>query len=282
VARPAAAIELLHTFALVHDDVMDRSSHRRGRPTTAAALADQHRRSGGGGDSDWFGVSAAILAGDLAFLWADELLDSSGLAPAALARARAVFSTLRREVVAGQFLDLRLAGDPAASEAQALQVALLKSARYTVTRPLLLGAAVAEEGTGRAAESPLHAYGDAVGTAFQLRDDVLGVFGDPATTGKSRLDDLREGKRTVLVLRALRLAGPAGRATLLECLGDRHLGDAGAARCRDVIASCGALASVEALLADQHERALAAVAGVPEPARGALEELARLAVERRG
>src|SRR5690606_24523564 len=125
-------------------------------------------------------------------------------------------------------------------------------------------------------------YGDATGLAFQLRDDVLGVFGDPVVTGKSRLDDLREGKRTVLVLRALRLASPAERATLLGGLGDPDLGEKRAGRCRDVIASCGALASVEALIADQHERALEAVVALPEPARGALEDLAHLAVERHG
>ena len=279
VLRPAAAIELLHTFALLHDDVMDRSATRRGRAAAHRAMADGHRRRGDGGDADWFGVSAAVLTGDLAFVWADELFESADVDPAALARARRVFTDLRREVIAGQYLDLRLAGATGAREGDARHVALLKSARYTVTRPLLLGAALGDPTP--AVDAALRMYGDAVGLAFQLRDDVLGLFGSPEVTGKSRLDDLREGKRTVLVLRALRLADPAGRSLLERSLGDPDLDEVTAARCRDVVASSGALASVERLLAIEHERALHALDDVADAdARAALEQLAALAIER--
>ena len=214
VLLPAGAVELLHTFALLHDDVMDRSLERRGRAAGHAALADRHRQDDRLGDSDWFGCSAAVLAGDLTFVWADELFESAAIAPDVLARARCVFTTLRAEVIAGQYLDLGLAAARDADEAAAHKVALLKSARYTVTRPLLIGAALSPS-AGVAVEEILRSYGDAVGVAFQMRDDVLGLFGDPATTGKGVLDDLREGKRTLLLLRALRLATPAatGRAT---------------------------------------------------------------------
>jgi len=223
-----------------------------------------------------------VLSGDLAFVWADELLEGASDDPATMARARQVFTTLRTEVIAGQYLDLELGGDTGAVEDDALHVALLKSARYTVTRPLLLGASLAPESGGRRVVGVLRAYGDAVGLAFQLRDDILGLFGDPAVTGKSCLDDLREGKRTVLVLRALRLATPAGQALLERSLGDPDLDEAGADRCREVVASSGALASIETLLALRHARAVRAIDRLDEPARGALGQLAALAIDRQG
>jgi isopentenyl-diphosphate delta-isomerase type 1 len=286
VVVAAAALELLHTFALVHDDVMDRSATRRGRPTAHRSLADAHRRAGLDGDSAWFGTSAAVLVGDLAFLWSTQLLGEAPLPPDAAARARRVFSRLCTEVIAGQYLDLHLtAGDGdcrGAADALARRVALLKSARYTVTRPLQLGAALAgppgEEG---ALDQALAAYGDALGLAFQLRDDVLGLFGDPAVTGKSRLDDLREGKRTLLVVRALRLA-PADDARFLSyTLGDPGVDEAVAERCREIVASSGARASVEALIAARRDEAVAALRSVGEPARTALEALADRAADRR-
>lgn len=280
VLRPAAAVELLHTFALLHDDVMDRSDDRRGRPAAHAALGEAHRHAGRLGDPAWFGTSAAILAGDLTFVWADELFDSTALPSDALERARRVFTALREEVIAGQYLDLLLAADRAADEARARHVALLKSARYTVTRPLLLGAALAPGHPDGAVVDALRAYGDAVGSAFQLRDDILGLFGDPAATGKGDLDDLHEGKRTLLMLRAMRLADPRERSVLMAALGNRDLDERGADAVRTVVADTGALSSVEALLAAEHLGALEASDSLPEPARGALAELADLAIRR--
>jgi geranylgeranyl diphosphate synthase type I len=276
----AAAVELLHTFALVHDDVMDRSDRRRGHPTTHVALTGRHRDEGLDGDGDWFGLSGAVLAGDMTFVWADQMFESAPLPVAALARARQVFTRLRTEVVGGQYLDLRLAHEPAASEAAARRVALLKSARYTVTRPLQLGAALAPAGADEATSTALARYGDAVGLAFQMRDDILGLYGDPAVTGKSCLDDLREGKRTLLVLRALALAEGADHKLLAGALGDPLLDEDQARRCCDVIAASGALASVEALLDAQHALALRAIADLDAPARLALEQLADLAIHR--
>lgn len=275
---PAAAVELLHTFALIHDDVMDRSPVRRGRPAVHEALASVHREEGLAGNPAWFGVGGAILAGDLAFVWADQLLDSADLDAAALDRARRVFTELRVEVMAGQYLDLRLAGSSCAVEDDALRVALLKSGRYTVTRPLQLGAAIAGGTDGL--DAALCAFGDAVGLAFQLRDDVLGLFGDPATTGKGAVSDLREGKRTVLMLRALALAGPAARAALIRVLGDPELDECDANQVRQIVVECGALEAIEQLLASQHELACRALAPVCEPARQALIDLADLAAFR--
>lgn len=278
VYGPAAAVELLHTFALVHDDVMDRSPERRGRPAVHEALASRHRSEHLDGDSAWFGISGAILAGDLAFVWADQLLDGADLPAAAIERARRVFTDLRVEVMAGQYLDLRLAARPAAREEESLRVALLKSGRYTVTRPLQLGAAIG--GGSEDLDAALRAYGDAAGLAFQLRDDVLSLFGDPTATGKGSLSDLREGKRTALMLRALERAGPAERQVLSASLGDADLDEQAADRVRAIVADCGALDGVERLLAEQHDIARRALRPVAGPAREALEELADFAAYR--
>jgi geranylgeranyl diphosphate synthase, type I len=286
VIGAAAALELLHTFALLHDDVMDRSPDRRGQPTAHRSLAEAHRREGLAGDGGWFGVSGAVLAGDLAFLWSTQLLHEASLPPDALDRGRRVFARLCTEVIAGQYLDLRLAahdgaGRPDARDALARRVALLKSARYTVTRPLQLGAALAPPPAGGAAlAAVLGAYGDAVGLAFQLRDDVLGLFGEPAVTGKSRLDDLREGKRTLLVVRALHLAPDDDARFLAGALGDPQLDEATAERCRAIVASSGALASVEALIAARRDEAIRAARSVGEPARTAFEALAARTADR--
>jgi geranylgeranyl diphosphate synthase, type I len=274
----AAAVELLHSFALVHDDVMDRADRRRGRPTAQASLARRHRDERLDGDADWFGVSAAILAGDLAFVWSDQLLEEAALPTVTMRRIRGVFTQLRTEVTAGQYLDLRLAGSSDASVADALRVALLKSGRYSVTRPLLLGAAA-----GAADEeltSTLAVYGDAVGVAFQLRDDVIGLFGEPEDTGKDSVADLREGKRTLLVLTALEHADAHGRRELRRLLGAPHVDARDVAVVRDIVHRSGALAEVERRIGSGLLRALDALLNVPEPAASALAELAELATQR--
>jgi geranylgeranyl diphosphate synthase, type I len=274
----AAAVELLHNFALIHDDVMDRSTTRRGRPTVHEALRAAHRADGLTGDEGWFGVGGAILAGDIAFVWADQLLDRAPLPAEAKDRARAVFTELRVEVMAGQYLDLRLAGAPDATVDDALDVALLKSGRYTVTRPLQLGAAIGR--SDDVLDAALRAFGDAVGVAFQLRDDILGLFGDPQATGKSAVGDLREGKRTALILEALRRADPDDREALVGMLGRQDLTDADADRAREIIVDSGALTAIEEVLEQRRDLATRALAPVEGPARGALEELADLALHR--
>jgi geranylgeranyl diphosphate synthase type I len=278
VLAPAAAVELLHTFALIHDDVMDRSDERRGRPAVHAALSRAHVEESMVGDPRWFGVGGAILAGDLAFVWADQLLDTAPLDAASVERARRVFTRLRVEVMAGQYLDLRLAGLADACEADSLNVALLKSGRYTVTRPLQLGAAIG--GGDEVLDSALSAFGDAVGVGFQLRDDVLGLFGDPAEMGKDALSDLREGKRTMLVLRTLALADPSQRRALDGILGFAELGPAEADEARGIVIATGALDQVEEVIARKREAAVRALAAVPMPARHALAELADFALYR--
>jgi len=274
----AAAFELLQSFALIHDDVMDRSTRRRGQPAVHIALASHHRAAGLRGDGDWFGVGAAILAGDLAFVWADELFDAAPLDTLDRERARRVFTDLRSELMAGQYLDLVLAATGDAQPEQARTVALLKAGRYTVTRPLQLGAAIA--GVDPALDAALVGYGDAVGVAFQLRDDILGLFGDPGDTGKGVLDDLRQGKRTMLVLTALDLADSTQRAVVTGALGNPDVDERRANDVRTVIIECGALARIERQVEQHHAQALQAVATVDGPARVALTQLAGRALFR--
>ena len=273
----AAAVEMLHTFALVHDDIMDQSAMRRGKPTAHVHFTDVHGSSRQSGDAPWFGASAAIVAGDLAFVWADELLDRLRCSADVAGAVRRVFNVLRREVIAGQYLDLRLSG-PCATDRQALNVALLKSARYTVTRPLELGATLGNAPAD--VITALRTYGDAVGVAFQLRDDVLGVFGDPCVTGKGIADDLRAGKASLLLVRALELAAPSDRTLLRRCLGSMDLGEHDSDRCRSAVLASGALASIEALISAKLDEAEAAIEPLSGSVRADLVGLAHCLAHR--
>ncbi len=277
VFTPAAAVELVHAFALIQDDVMDHSPTRRGRPAAHEDFAATHVAAANAGDPRWFGVSAAVLAGDVATAWAARLFEESAFPAPALAAARQVLTRLQVEVIAGQYLELWHTGREA-TEAEVLRVALLKSGRYTVTRPLHLGAALA--GAGPDLVEALTTYGDAVGLGFQLRDDVLGLFGDPAVTGKGNVDDVREGKRTLLVVWALERAGAADRGALRARLGRSRVTAEDVEVVRDVVVRTGALADVEALAGRQRAAAGAALEAVPEPARAALAGLADLALDR--
>jgi geranylgeranyl diphosphate synthase type I len=201
VEGPALALELLHTCALLHDDVIDRAATRRGRPTVHETFADRHRKAGWSGDAHAFGEAMAILVGDLAFVYADEMFLQATVPSASLLDAFRRFTTLREEVMAGQTLDVHAATSGSTDRLAALTVATLKSGRYSVARPLEIGALLA----GATAElvDGLGAFGDPLGRAFQVRDDLLGVFGDDATTGKSTASDLAEGKRTLLIAEAV-------------------------------------------------------------------------------
>jgi geranylgeranyl diphosphate synthase type I len=280
VVATVAALELVQASALMHDDLMDRSDTRRGEPSVHRRFAARHRAEGWRGDPGTFGDSAAILLGDLCLVWSDELLQAGGLPPATLARARPVFDQMRTEVTVGQYLDVFAQATPHASVELASTVARYKTAKYTVERPLLLGAALAD------APPPVHAglsaYGLPLGEAFQLRDDVLGVFGDPAQTGKPAGDDLREGKRTYLVLAAIEAAGHAERAVLEARLGDPALDAAGVAALRDVITSTGALDRTEGRIAELTAVALDALAAadIDAEAREVLTDLAAAATTR--
>ena len=251
-----AALELMHTFALVHDDVMDESATRRGRPTAHRIFARQHGAR--------FGESAAILVGDLCLVWADQLLARAPMPTATLFAARARYDRMRVEAVAGQYLDVLGDSDPGQwSVDRALLVARLKTASYTVQRPLQFGLALAGPASP-AIDDAFERYGALVGEAFQLRDDLLGVFGDPAVTGKPAGDDLRRGKPTTLLLLARQLAPGISGA------------DA------EAIAATGAPEMVEAMIRERVASAIAGLAAAPiaDEARAALIELAVRATQR--
>ncbi|WP_405106051.1 polyprenyl synthetase family protein [Micromonospora sp. NBC_01405] len=280
VVTALAALEFVQASALIHDDLMDRSDTRRGEPAVHRRFAARHRSAGWGGNADGFGDAAAILLGDLCLVWSDELLHSAGLDPRIVARARPVFDEMRTEVTVGQYLDVLTQATGDTSVERAGKVARYKSAKYTVERPLLLGAALA--GATADVRAAYSAYGLPLGEAFQLRDDVLGVFGDPSQTGKPAGDDLREGKRTYLVAVAVEATDAAGRELLLGRLGDPGLDEDGVARLRELITSTGALARTEERIATLTDTALAALGAVDleTEARQALVDLAVAATRR--
>lgn len=280
VLRAVAALEFVHASALVHDDVMDGARTRRGRPATHIGFASRHVGDGLTGDDAQFGTGAAILVGDLALVWSDELLRTSGISTAALMRARSVWDTMRTEVTAGQYLDLLRAAGGLPGPDGALTVARYKSAGYTVQRPLQLGAAIA--GADDDVVDACTAIGLPLGEAFQLRDDVLGVFGDPSVTGKSADDDLREGKQTLLISLAEQQADDAGRRLLQALLGNQDAGPEEFDALRALLESTGARARVEERIAEQTARARAAIAAAPmaPDARAALDALAVAATTR--
>jgi geranylgeranyl diphosphate synthase, type I len=276
----AASLELFQACAIIHDDVMDRSDTRRGQPAAHKRFGALHEAAGWRGDGDGFGTGAAILLGDLCLAWTDEMFFGSGLEAERLLRARPLFDEMRTELMGGQYLDLLEQAMGGGSLPRARRIIQFKSAHYSVLRPLQLGAALA--GADRALLAAYEAYGLPLGEAFQLRDDVLGVFGDPGETGKPAGDDLREGKRTVLVALATE-RGTRSQAALLE----RHLGDpaldpTGVQRLREVIIATGALGEVERMIGGCTERALAALdaSAIDPQADVVLRELAAAATAR--
>ena len=277
-----SALELLHACALVHDDVIDDSSTRRGRPTTHVHFAALHRERNWQGSSERFGISAAILLGDLALAWADDIVFGVDLTADAHRRVRRVWADIRTEVLGGQYLDIVAEASAANSIASAMNVNTFKTACYTVSRPLQLGVAAAADRPD--VQDAFGQIGADLGVAFQLRDDLLGVFGDPAVTGKPSGDDLRSGKRTVLLAEAVELAeksDPAAANLLRGSIG-AELTDAQVDRLRDVIESVGALTAAEERIASLTQRALAALAAAPinSAAKAGLSELAKMATNR--
>lgn len=280
-----AALEIFQSAALVHDDLIDNSDTRRGRPAAHRALEASHRASGWSGDAESFGRAAAVLLGDLLVAWSDDLLEQALHGRAEAAAVRADYALMRRDVTTGQFLDIAeesawSANDPETHVERALRIVSLKSARYSVEQPLLLGAALAGADEGQ--RDALRRFGHPLGMAFQLRDDVLGVFGDAAVTGKPAGDDLREGKRTVLVALTRRALDPSARGVLDEMLGDPGLTAQQVAFLQATIVDAGALDRVETMISDYAREADRALSGarLDNAAVGELRELARAATVR--
>ncbi|MFK4066456.1 polyprenyl synthetase family protein [Streptomyces sp. NPDC029674] len=266
--RLAAGLELIQTCALVHDDVMDGSPLRRGRAAVHVDLRTQYAAHGAGSPREPFGEAAAILVGDLALSWADDVLAATDLDAAKASRTRALWQSMRAEMVAGQYLDLHGQITGSRSMGRAVRMASLKSALYSVERPLAVGAALA--GADEAATRALCSAGRCAGIAFQLRDDLHGAFGEPGETGKPSGDDIREGKGTyLLAVATARARATADRdvLTLLESRVGTARPDENAVRqVREALVATGARAIVEDKirhLVGQADRHLAAGAFVP-------------------
>ncbi len=251
------SLELLHACALIHDDVMDQSDTRRGQPSTHRLFENWHGQRHWQGDASVFGQAGAILAGDLCLSWCDEMYFGSGLDSGALLAAKPILDIMRTEVVAGQYLDMARQAEGVADTASALTVARYKSAKYTIERPLHLGARLAGCDDDRL--DHLSAYGLPLGEAFQLRDDLLGVFGDPTVTGKPAGDDIREGKQTVLISHALAHASAAEAQELTGLLGNAAASDSQIARAQAILTAVGSRAATEELITERTAEALAAI-----------------------
>jgi geranylgeranyl diphosphate synthase type I len=281
----AAALELFHVAALVHDDVMDRSPTRRGVPTVHRAMAQHHRDSGLVGDATRHGDEVAVLVGDLCLTWSDQLLTTSVAGSPHRQAVHQAFDLMRTQVIAGQYLDLLEAARPGgSSDVDDVRAVLhYKSAKYTVEHPLVLGGALA--GASADLRAAYAAFGLPVGEGFQLRDDLLGVFGDPARTGKPADDDLREGKHTLLVSYAAERATGRQREVLDRHLGAPDLDADGAEALRSVLVATGARSRAESRISELHATARGRLAqlgalGVPEDVRTSLGALADAAVRR--
>ena len=267
VIDAAAALELVHTFALVHDDVMDGSDTRRGSDAVHRHFAERHADAHWRGESRRFGEGMAILVGDFALVYADMLFRSAPI------EAHAVFDELRVELCVGQSLDLIATAAATTDRSTARRISTYKSGKYTVERPLHLGAALA--GRLDEFEPALTAIGLPLGEAFQLRDDVLGAFGESAITGKPVGDDLREGKATPLVAMAYARAGERDMAAL-EQVGSVDLDAHGIDAIHDVLVRTGALADIEEEIERLVRQAREVIVTTPlaEPARTWLDDLA--------
>jgi geranylgeranyl diphosphate synthase type I len=288
VVLAASGLELFHAAALVHDDIMDNSDTRRGLPSAHKRFEGLHDDGRWTGSSRGFGQSAALLLGDLLLAWSDELFES-GLSAVrstdAQLAARVEFNLMRTEVTVGQYLDIleerswRNYPEPELIS-RAHRVIVYKSAKYSIEAPLAIGAALG--GGSPEQVSALREFGLPLGIAYQLRDDLLGVFGDPVITGKPAGDDLREGKRTVLIALA-RTKLPVTSSRLLdELLGDADLTAQQVAMLQASIRDCGAVEHVERIIDHNVKLAIAALEDAPlsVASRRQLVDLADTAIRR--
>ena len=279
ILRACTALELVHVCALIHDDVMDGSDTRRNKPAIHRLFQSLHDQSSYQGNSERFGIASAILLGDLALVWADRLLVESGITREEFISAQDVFADMRDELMAGQYLDVLEGALATTSVERSLKVARFKSGKYSIERPLHFGASLAGRPELNKAYSD---FGLPLGEAFQLRDDVLGVFGDPKVTGKPAGDDIREGKRTVLIAVTMENCSPAQREKVVAALGNEQLSELQISEVQELITNSGALAEVEKLITDLTDQAILALrqSKVDGKIVKVLEEMAMIATQR--
>ena len=281
IVRAVSSLELVHVCALIHDDVMDGSNTRRGAPAIHKQFESLHGERGLHGAGEQFGFAAAILIGDLALVWAAKMLHESGAPANQILRSLPIYDEMRVELMVGQYLDTYEQALASESVERSLKVARYKSAKYSIERPLHFGAMLSSQFRQVHIKNYSN-YGLPLGEAFQLRDDLIGVFGDPLVTGKPAGDDLREGKRTVLVATTLSKANTSQRELFLRNFGRPDLNLEQIDTMREIIIETGALAELEKLIEEMRSKALAALEsrGITEQAASLLEEMAVAATTR--
>ena len=260
VAEAAGSLELLHAAALIHDDVIDHSDTRRGKPALHRQFESYHAGRSYQGGAEPFGIAAAIVIGDICLALSEELFEKSQTVLGISPLARDLRATLRRDVMVGQYLDVLAEVVPLEDERigdRAWEVLSYKSAKYSVEQPLLLGAALGGADEEQLAE--ISKFGLPLGQAFQLRDDVLGIFGDPVATGKPAGDDIREGKRTVLIAESMKNLRPEQVQVMAERLGDPNLSDDEVGECVEMLTESGGLDAVESFIRTKYDEALSVV-----------------------
>lgn len=285
IIEAGVSLELFQAAALIHDDVVDRSDTRRGRPSVHRRFESLHRNSGWTQESAHFGVASAVLTGDLALALSEEAFASAADATAFASTARTAFNTMRFEVMVGQYLDILGEVDvhdidPAEAQSRARTVVEYKSANYSVVWPLAIGAVLA--GADESTLEGLSRFSRPLGIAFQLQDDLLGVFGDPELTGKPAGDDLREGKRTELIAHALDHLDESGASRLTGALGDTQLSDTDVVEIQDLLEASGARTALSGEVRDLGEQALTALDAldVADPVRQGLRRLTERILQR--
>ncbi len=284
IYRAVISLELVQACALIHDDMMDGSDTRRGAPSMHRRFESAHAHGSGVGDSESFGSAAALLIGDLALVLATQALNQSGLTDRQLREVNPLFDAMKVELMAGQYLDIHAGSRERVSVEDALKIALYKSGKYTIERPLHFGAALAGSDANERGGilDALSGYGIPLGIAFQLRDDLLGVFGDTSQTGKPAGDDLREGKRTALIARALDQMTSAQSDEFLKSFGNPRATSEEISRMRELINTSGAVEFIEKVIEEKTTLALAASNNqrITPAGRQALTELAIAATQR--
>ncbi len=279
--RAMAALELLQACALIHDDLMDGSDTRRGKPSIHRHFEAIHMQDQLDGFAPQYGLSAAVLLGDLALVWSDQMINSAGLSTEQYARMIPLYNEMRVELMAGQFLDIHEQTQKDTSTDRSMKIARYKSGKYTIERPLHLGAAMCTKPHNEIFAA-LSAYGLPLGEAFQLRDDLLGVFGDPSVTGKPAGDDLREGKRTVLIALTHERQSPAQAEQFKKYFGRANLDSQGVAILQEIIETTGARAELESTIETLTDAALNAAESslFTNDGKALLVELANIATKR--
>jgi geranylgeranyl diphosphate synthase, type I len=271
----AASLELIHVCALIHDDLMDGSDTRRGAPSIHKEFEAEHRSEARAGNPQQYGASAAILLGDLSLVWASKALAESGISNSEILGTLPIFNELQIELMAGQYLDIYEQSLNTSSIERSLKIARYKSGKYTIERPLHFGAALANK---KELNSSYSAYGIPLGEAFQLRDDVLGVFGESSVTGKPAGDDILEGKRTALIAKAYELADASGALALSQVLGNRKATQDMIDKVKSIISDSGALKFIEDLIEEYVSESLKATKDLPN--ESLLIRLAELTTKR--